>query len=75
MMHDKDMVLAGLIGLGISAGLWLLSSWRLVFHTLMIRGRQDDEEQLRGGSPRLRFNRTIQWKWMTYRRIFHSLLW
>ena len=70
MMHDKDMAIAGLIGLGLSAGLWLLSSWRLVFHTLMIRRREDNEEQSRE-SPRQ--SRTIGR--MTHRRIFHCLLW
>jgi hypothetical protein len=71
-MNDKDMAIAGLIGLGLSAGLWLLSSWRLVFHTLMIRRREDDEEQSREESPP-RHSRTIQW--ITHRRIFHCLLW
>jgi hypothetical protein len=70
-MHDKDMAIAGLIGLGLSAGLWLLSSWRLVFHTLIIRRRREDDEEHSRESPRQ--SRTIQW--MTHRRIFHCLLW
>jgi hypothetical protein len=70
MMHDKDMALAGLIGLGLSVGLWLLSSWRLVFHTLIFRRREHDEEQSRE-PPRQ--SRAIGR--MTHRRIFHCLLW
>lgn len=63
-MTEKDTALAGLIGLGLSSALWLLTSWRLIFHTLIRR----DWDSNNHGAPRQR-------KWMTHRRVFHGLLW
>lgn len=36
-MSDANELLAGKIGLGLSLCLWILSSWRLIFHTLIRR--------------------------------------
>eukprot|EP00980_Cylindrotheca_fusiformis_P000176 scaffold26_cov117-Cylindrotheca_fusiformis.AAC.17 len=67
---DEHSRLPGKIGLGLSTTLWLLASWRLVFH-LFIRKQESPEEEetrrtLRICSPA---------KWFTRRRTFHALLW
>jgi len=75
---DANSRLAGEIGLGLSATLWLLASWRLVFHLFV--WKQDDidnelEEELpRDESPTSTCQCTPS-KWFTRRRTFHTLLW
>lgn len=62
-------VLASQIGLGLSVGLWLLSSWRLIFHILV--KRRQNEESTTGSEP---VPQTFT-QWFTRRRTFHCLLW
>lgn len=80
MKNEKQEILVGMIGLGLSAGLWLLSSWRLVFHTLFRREQEqlqelpiEESEARRSSQPSLQSSSTT--KWLTRRRTFHALLW
>lgn len=80
MKNEKQEILVGMIGLGLSAGLWLLSSWRLVFHTLVRREQEqlqelpiEESEARRSSQPSLQSSSTT--KWLTRRRTFHALLW
>jgi len=69
--------LAGEIGLGLSATLWLLSSWRLVFH-LFVHKQDDSENDVEEESPAADQLSTCQCTpsvWFTRRRTFHTLLW
>jgi hypothetical protein len=65
--------LAGRIGLGLSTALWLLSSWRLVFHLFIRKRDNTDEEPMRRRLFPLR--RCNPMNWLTRRRTFHALLW
>mmetsp|Transcript_44204 Transcript_44204/g.106507 ORF Transcript_44204/g.106507 Transcript_44204/m.106507 type:complete len:392 (+) Transcript_44204:153-1328(+) len=71
--------LAGEIGLGLSAALWLVASWRLVFH-LFVRKQDDSETDVDEESPRDDPSPSTSCQctpsaWFTRRRSFHTLLW
>ena len=70
-VNQPNYTITGRIGLIVSGVLWILSSWRLVFH-LFIRKR--DEQSENSSSPR-RTCRCTPIKWFTRRRTFHCLLW
>ena len=75
---ESNSRLAGEIGLGLSAALWLLTSWRLVFH-LFVWKQDDSENEVEEELPRDELpTSTCQCtpsKWFTRRRSFHTLLW
>lgn len=64
-----NKVLASQIGLGLSVGLWFLSSWRLIFHIFVKRRHMDDSTT--GSEPVSQAST----QWFTRRRTFHCLLW
>ena len=85
-VDNPQAALAGKIGLGVSGVLFLLSSWRLVFH-FFIRKR-DESSSAQGSSSNENENNSSQTrpycrpchqctptKWLTRRRTFHFLLW
>ena len=89
-MNEQETVLAGKIGLLISIFLWLLCSWRLVFHLCWELigwpgregedGRQHSQSQqvsiLRRGAEAQQQRSTVPCiRWITRRRAFHGLLW
>jgi len=69
--------LAGEIGLGLSFTLWLLSSWRLVFH-FFVHKQDENESSEEEESPAADQPSNCQCTpsaWFTRRRTFHTLLW